>query len=266
MSDTAIQHRDPRQRVPEQTVVRMVNNGPETFHERYIGQDFIVPPGEQAFVPFYAMTLWAGHPDAVDLNKKERYRTDELSRLQVKYGTHSFNGCWTTDICNGNPGPDRAPKHPPRRHLPDISFFAVDTGEEYATVLRDPEGTSTASLTSQLSQDELSNRAMADMQRQIAELQRLIAAQNNEPAPAPHPTNPPTPSGVQGVAAGTTTGYQPIPINEDGERPDDPEDDWDDNHPVTNGPLDHAIPVDESELAGTGSRKPRIPPAPGPLR
>lgn len=241
----------------------MVNEGPEPFTGTYLRQQYHVPPGEQAFVPFYAMCLWAGHPDAVDIDKKRRYRTEELQRLQVKYGTHSFNGCWTTDICDGNPDVKNGKKHPPRRHLPNITFYAVDTNAPYNTVLADPAGSEATQTAMVASQDDLSNRAMRDMQKQIEQLQRDLAAMHNNagtptPPPAPSPSIPPHPASS-------------TPVNEDGEVIED-----DDDREFPSGPLDHAVPVTEEEIAANRNprrkkaadqqaTKPRIPPAPGPL-
>lgn len=250
---------DPRQRTPEHTVVRMVNEGPEPFNGVYLGDQYNVPAGEQAFVPFYAMCLWAGHPDAVDISKKERYRTEELQRLQVKYGTHSFNGCWSTEVCKGNPDPRNGQKHPPHRHLPNIIFYAVDTNTPYPTVLADPEGNQATQIAvASSSQDDLANRAMRDLQTQVEQLQRDLAAMHNNagtptPPPAPAPSIPPQP------------GASTIPVNEDGEVVNEDGVDDGDDLPL-NGPLDHAIPVSEEEFAESQVRKPRIPPAPGPLK
>lgn len=247
---------DPRSRTPEYTVVRAENQGPEPFTAKYQGDTFHIPPGGQIFVPFYAMCLWAGHPDAIDVDRQRRYRTDELRRLQVRYGTHSFNGCWSTDVCNGNPGPSRdgvKAKHPPHRHLPDLHFFSIDTGEEYNTVLLDPEGRTLTTSTAQ-TQDTLESRAMRDLQSQIAALQRDLAAVQAGagqavPPPAPAPVVPPMPGGDGRLV----THDEPV-----------------DETAPAEGPLPAAVPVDKlpgsDSPSSTPGRKPRIPPSPGPLQ
>lgn len=246
---TARPTRDPRERTPDYTVVRMVNEGDVPFTGIYVGEKYEADPGEQLFVPFYAMCLWAGHPDAVDIDNKRRHRTHELKRLQVKYGTHSFGGCWTTEVCNGNPGRDGTPRHPPHRHLPAIAFYRVDDGTPYATVLADPEGTS-ATRVAATSQDDLSTRAMADMQREIEKLQRDIAKMGSAqglptPPPAPTPIIPPMPGGDGRIARREV---------------DEDVDDGGDS-----GLLPSPVPVSDADIEAARQRKPRIPKAPGPL-
>ena len=227
--------RDPRQRTPDYTTVQMVNEGDTEFVGKYTGQTFRAAPGERIFVPFYAMCLWAGHPDAMDLDRRRRYRTDELSRLQVKYGTHSFNGCWTTELCSGNPGTDNKPKHPPTRHLPDIHFYRVEDNTEYMTVLADPEGKHTnPNVVRDASQDTLESRALRDLQVTVEKLQKELAVvqRGDVIPPAPEPTIPPVP--------GSSTPPSPITA---------------------------PIPVSEDAInQASRGKKPKIPPTPGPLQ
>lgn len=259
MSNTDTIQRDPRQRTPDYTTVQMVNTGDVEFVGTYTGQEFRAGPGERIFVPFYAMCLWAGHPDAVDIDRKRRYRTDELKRLQVKYGTHSFNGCWTTELCKGNPGVDMVKKHPPMRHLPDIHFYRVEDGTEYMTVLADPEGRKLgASTIAEASQDTMESRALKDLQSTVERLQRELSVVQSSQGhasipPAPEPRIPPAP------------GSSTIPVETgDNDEPEREDPDLTDLAP-TSGP----IPVDEQAIEEARSKaatKPRIPPSPGPLK
>lgn len=265
MSNTDTITRDPRQRTPDYTTVQMVNSGDVEFVGTYTGQEFRAGPGERIFVPFYAMCLWAGHPDAVDLDRKRRYRTDELKRLQVKYGTHSFNGCWTTELCNGNPGVDGKSKHPPMRHLPDIHFYRVEDGTEYMTVLADPEGKKIGAHTiAEVSQGTMESRALADLQSTVERLQRELSVVQSSQGhasipPAPEPRIPPAP----GSSTVPTPSPQPV---DNGDRQAESDRDPD----LTDLAPDHApIPVTEDAIAEARSKaatKPRIPPSPGPLK
>jgi len=263
LSNTDTITRDPRQRTPDYTTVQMVNSGDVEFVGTYTGQEFRAGPGERIFVPFYAMCLWAGHPDAVDIDRKRRYRTDELKRLQVKYGTHSFNGCWTTELCSGNPGVDGVKKHPPMRHLPDIHFYRVEDGSEYMTVLADPEGRKIgAGVISEVSQDSMESRALKDLQATVERLQKELSVVQSSQGhasipPAPEPRIPPAP------------GSSTIPVetvDNDKRTEGDRDPDLTDLAPnTTPGP----IPVDEAAIEAARAKsptKPRIPPSPGPLK
>lgn len=257
MSITESIARDPRQRTPEYTTVQMVNEGDVEFVGTYTGQQFRAGPGERIFVPFYAMCLWAGHPDAMDLDRKRRYRTDELKRLQVKYGAFSFNGCWTTELCKGNPGVDGVKKHPPTRHLPNIHFFRVEDGSEYMTVLIDPDGKRiNPGVVNEASQDTMESRALRDLQNTVERLQKELAVVQGGQGvtttipPAPEPRIPPVP------------GSSTLSTDEVGN--EDTADDHGD--PANNG---GPIPVSEDAIEQARSKaptKPRIPPSPGPLK
>lgn len=199
----------------EQDVVRCHNQGKDTFVGKWAGRRFYIEPGEMKFVPFYAMCLWAGHPNARDISKRERYRTDEWQRLQVRYGTYSFNGCWTFDVCDGNPTPDGSrKKHPPRRHLPDIHFYSIDTDTEYNTVLIDPEGTKTGHA---VAPDEtLADDVVRQLREEVANLQHDLAVVQasqgavDSPLPARDVDIEPSPSGVQSVTSGVFDAPKPV--------------------------------------------------------
>lgn len=106
----------------ESTVVRLRNDGDIPFTGKYARMRYTIEPGGEAIVPYMAMCLWLGHPDSVDIDKKHRYRTDELRRLYVKYGIYELH-------------------HLADEKFPKISAWSItDPGHEYITVVRDPDG------------------------------------------------------------------------------------------------------------------------------
>lgn len=231
----------PHERAPDYTVVKLYNHGPEEFVGQYAGDTYRCEPERTIFVPFTAMCIWAGHPDAVDIDRKRRYRTDELKRLQVKYGTYSFSGCWTTDVCTGNPDKDGTKKHPPTRHLPNISFLNVEDDTEFPTVLADPQGKGVSSnVISGVQQDDLASRAVTELRDQVNNLQRELAAvQRSQGIPTPEP------------APGGNYDLSDLMQQDDEDVDEDAE-------------VEGANIPDSTTGTTSTTRKPRIPPAPGP--
>lgn len=143
-------------------VVRITNQGTEEFRQRYGGKLYRIPPGSTAIVSFEAMCLWLGHPDAIDIDKKRRYRSDELRRLHVKWGVYEHH--------------DRAAELFPKLLVEDID------GNRIITVVDDPEGRHlTPDVQTRAERDRLQEQ-MAAMQRQMAALQAQLQQQNNEDA------------------------------------------------------------------------------------
>lgn len=148
----------------ESQVVRLRNDGDTEYSQKYGGVRYRIPPGADIIVPFMAMCLWLGHPDAVDIDKKHRYRTQEFQRLCVKYGVYERH--------------DKI-----EDQFPKISAWSIiDPTQEYITVVKDPDGKHlTPDVQTKQERDRLQEQ-MTLMQQQIQMLQAQIAQNNKEQA------------------------------------------------------------------------------------
>lgn len=175
----------------ESTVVRLRNDGETEYRQRYAGVRYRIPPGGETIVPFMAMCLWLGHPDAVDMDKKRRYRTQEFQRLCVKYGVYEHH--------------DQV-----ENLFPKISAWSLIDNTEYITVVKDPEGGHLTPDVQTKNERERMAQQMAAMQAQITMLQAQMEQSARENASA--------------IAAGDTRTDNPtqrpelqIPVEDDGD-------------------------------------------------
>lgn len=149
---------------PEAIVVRLRNEGEEPFTGKYARIRYQVQPGQDIIVPYMAMCLWLGHPEAVDIDKKRRYRTQEFQRLCVKYGVYE--------------------RHERVDELfPKLTAWSItDPGQEYITVVKDPDGKHlTPDVQSRQERDRMQEQMLA-MQQQIAMLQAQMDQSNRASA------------------------------------------------------------------------------------
>lgn len=154
---------DTTQSNPEATVVRLRNDGDTLFRARYGGIRYHIEPGSEAIVPFMAMCLWFGHPNAVDIDKRRRYRTWEFQRLCVKYGVYEHH-----ELIN--------------EMFPKVSAWDLLSNTEYITVVKDPDGKHlTPDVQTKLERESLVEQMNA-MQRQIAELHALLDQNDKQTA------------------------------------------------------------------------------------
>lgn len=139
-------------------VVRLHNDGETAFNDRYGGQRYIINPGQDAIVPWEAMSLWLGNPDFVDIDKKQRFRTDEYHRLRVRYGAHD-------DATRGITADQMW-----ENHKPAISVYKLD-GEQVITVVDDPLGSHLTPQTQTVAENQLLRTRMEEMAAQMAAMQ-----------------------------------------------------------------------------------------------
>jgi hypothetical protein len=147
---------------PYPQMVRIRNDGDETFQFRYAGQRYNLASGAETFIPWEAMCLWFGHPFAVDVpgDKRKRYRTDELRRLYVKYGVYENH-------------------HEAAEKFPKISVWDITNGERITTVVDDPEGKNLNEAVITQADNEGLQRQIKAMQEQMAMMQAQLAASQN---------------------------------------------------------------------------------------
>lgn len=144
-------------------VVRLRNVGATDFKAQYANIPYTVRPGQETVVQFAAACLWLGHPDAVDVDEKRRYRTDEYLRLMMRYGVY-----------DGSPLPWETAK-------PSVECFTLD-GDRLVTVVDDPEGKHLSPATSSLAERERMLDQMARMQQQMTAMQAQVDAKAREDA------------------------------------------------------------------------------------
>lgn len=139
---------------PETQVVRVRNVGHEDFTSKYANVPYTIRAGQETIVPFLAMCLWLGHPDAVDIDKRRQYRLEEFQRLQARYGTYDDIDAWEVG-------------------KPKLEAYSVD-GVRLITVVDDHEGSHLRVETSTAQEKATMLNAMAAMQEQMAAMQRKM--------------------------------------------------------------------------------------------
>lgn len=145
---------------PEHQVIQLVNTGEVPWRDQYAKTWYEAAPGERIFIPFFAMCLWFGHPDATDIpgDRQKQYRLEEYRRLQVRYGVYD-DGMDTFMAA-----------------VPDVKLYTA-TGEPIITVCDDPIGEHLRPVMNDKKQIELMQTAMEQMQKQVAAMEAQILQQ-----------------------------------------------------------------------------------------
>lgn len=158
-------------------VVFAENAGPTSFSQEYANARYVCDPGQRILIPWDAMCLWMGHPDAIDIDEKRRYRTEEFERLCVKWGVYEHH-----DRAKNNWVDDKGNSHPPM--FPQLVITKIEDSSRVVTVVDDPEGKhltpavqSAADKARMEDQMDAMRRQMAAMQVQMVEMQQANAAE-----------------------------------------------------------------------------------------
>ncbi len=199
--------------------VRVRNTGTEVFTGRYDGQVFPIHPGSEHFVPFVAACLWFGHPDAMDVDARNKYRTDEVERLRTKYGIYEATAMMNV------PGIADTPGHPWANDTrdaflvltPDVEVYTL-AGQKLIMVIDDPEGTTINPDTITQAERAQDQDLIANMKAQMAQMQTMldklmsgeVAMANAGPIgedvdPNAPESNPEPQANISKVAASTAT-------------------------------------------------------------
>lgn len=147
--------------------VLLRNEGTTDFTDSYDGHRFIIPAGGELNVPFDAMCLWLGHPDANNFDPRNRVRVEEYARLRLKYGVdaRALESSWAGQ---GSLDPDEL-FHSMK---PALKAYDYD-GSPIITVCDDPDGNT---LTPTVDADsDLQSQILARMQNMERELTNLRA-------------------------------------------------------------------------------------------
>lgn len=192
-------------------MVVIQNTGDQPFVGLYAAQKYALPPGQQMVVPFMAMCLWMGHPEAFDVpNDPERkFRTDEFARLTTRYGV--YDDAFLVYV----EGPDEG-KTVWQVKTPKIRAVDIQTQEQIITVMDDPMGELSSPGAEAIRQQQTTAQMMAQMQQQIITLQSQLAAMQADPS-TPITVIPPEhgATDTKAVAPTAQPGAAPIPTTAD---------------------------------------------------
>jgi hypothetical protein len=181
-------------------LIRIYNVGTEPFVGKYVNEKTVILPGESEIVEFEAMARWLGNPALVDVNDRQRDRTDEFTRLRAMYGVYEHDREWD----------ERRPK---------LEAYKLD-GTRVVTVADDPYNEQGASVNLSNDNDRDMMKLLLDMQKENAEIKAMLAGRQvvtvNDPEPVAQ-TPPQDTSAV--VASQDDTGSQVFPGNTTGQPP-----------------------------------------------
>ncbi len=136
-------------------IVRVKNIGSSPFKSKYDSESYTVPPGSESLVPYAAMILWAGNPDARNIDARQRNRTLEVNRIRVKYGAYENEEKWAVN-------------------KPSLEFHTMD-GERIWTVMDDPEGDHTNPLLNDEQSSSNIATQLSNVQTQLASVMEMIS-------------------------------------------------------------------------------------------
>lgn len=139
-------------------MMRVVNVGDKEFKDGWDGNKFVIPPGGERFVPFDAIEVWLGHPDAMDTSENNRVRLAEYTRLRVRYGAYEFDDKW-------------------EENKPRLEVYTLE-GDRVTTVVDDPEGEGITPDQQTVLENRLLSEQLARMQEQMKVLQNQINDEN----------------------------------------------------------------------------------------
>lgn len=101
-------------------VIYAINRGNRDLVWKWNSQRYMLRANETAIVPWEAMCLYMGRPDAVDYDDRRRDRFDEWQRLRMKYGAYDSAERWEAN-------------------KPYVECMTLDE-KKIITVVDDPEG------------------------------------------------------------------------------------------------------------------------------
>lgn len=141
-------------------VMRIHNSGDRTFKDSLNGTLYVVEPGQDKIVPFEAVCLWFGHPNARDEDARHLHRTEEVKRLRVKYGVYDEDEAWAVNVPSW------------------MDVYSLETNEQLICVAHDPEGVNVNPSVMTEADNISLQQQLAAMQQQMAQMQALMEQQN----------------------------------------------------------------------------------------
>lgn len=136
-------------------IVRVVNEGSKPFVGKYDGEKFTIAPKSESLIPYGAMILWLGDPEARNIDERRRFRVAELNRLHIKYGAYEDEDLWEAN-------------------RPRLKAHTLD-GDLIPTVVEDPEGIlANVDLTS-TDEDVMVRRELEQLRAQQDRIEQMLA-------------------------------------------------------------------------------------------
>lgn len=209
---------------PALQILRVTNIGKKPWSDKFQNRRYSAEPGQEIVVPFLAVCLWLGHPDAIDhpSDKQRQFRFEEWRRLQVRYGCYDNIGDETIHTKQGD--------IPAWKNVVPRLKVTTMAGEEVITVVDDPEGRHLLPAQQNISQVEMMQNAIERMQAQMEEMQaRLDQAQRTEEAigeaadsptpPVRDESRPPTTGIPSSIPEAPPAVTQDVTVDGPGDRP-----------------------------------------------
>jgi hypothetical protein len=145
-------------------IIRLLNRDThKTFVGKFASNTYKIPPQSEILVPYEAIVLWMGNPEARNIDHRRKDRVDEWMRLRVKYGAYENDPVW-------------------EQNKPNIEAYDAATNQRVWTVLDDPNGdhlASAADVGTGLSQQQMQD-AMRAMQQQVEQMRVMMEQQHNQ--------------------------------------------------------------------------------------
>lgn len=137
-------------------LLRVKNVGDETFTDSCNSVPYYLEPGDEQVVPYDAVVLWCGHPDADNSDPRNRVRVVEWGRLRVRYGVYE-----DADFA---------------RHIPHLEVSTLN-GDRIHTVLDDPDGDNLTPAGTTRAQAITTEDQLSQLQAQVDALRQLLSEQ-----------------------------------------------------------------------------------------
>lgn len=144
-------------------VVYAKNVGDKDLVWKWNNQKYKLPVGGVGIIPWECMQLYMGNPDAMDIDDRRRYRTDELFRLYFKHGAHDGN-------------PELWEKNKPRVECTTL------LDERIITIVDDPAGDHISPDVSTRAQERLMLERVAQLEAELKSLKRAGQLQERQDA------------------------------------------------------------------------------------
>lgn len=141
-------------------IVRIKNVGETRWTDRYSNQIFACDPGRDIIVPFGALCLWLGNPDAKNVPNGQQHRRAEFNRLVIRYGGADNPDLW-------------------EENKPKIEAYDFDN-ERIVTVVDDPEGKGIHAASTTVEEQEILQSQVNKLTRELAAMRSRMEAGNGE--------------------------------------------------------------------------------------
>lgn len=163
--------------------VRIDNNGDTDIVWKYNSESLVLPAGRSVMVPWMHMVRYMGDPRAIDIDDKRRHRHRERMRLASLYGIYEHGELWRVGEapcgCYEHESTGRLITKDCTGHLPNVVARNLESGEQYMTVIDDPEGTSLAGVDPGASRMQQLEKMVESLSSQLLNLSSQLTSEQN---------------------------------------------------------------------------------------